>query len=174
MLKNYYRVLEPEMMTLCNGEKAVLRFLRPSDASRLYTFLHSLSFRSRRHLTAHPMDMKQITALCDTLDPSTLLRFVATTPDNAQLIAYLILHIDTDQANLKKFKAVGGEFLPGADCAVAIALVDKYRRSGVLEGLFNKAAAVGQMLGRSRTLYWHTYASSISGQLEPQPINAIG
>lgn len=171
MLKNYYRVLRPELLTLENGEKAVLRFLRPDDGALLYTFLESLAYSTRRHLMPHPVDPERIAHLCDTLDADNTLRLVATVDRDSRVIGYIQLHLDFTRADIRHYKAVGITVTPTIDCAVTFAVPTEYKRLGVLDGLYQKASAIGRMLGRDRTLYWHTYACPMVSL--PVPVSSV-
>ena len=141
---------------LRSGEPLTLRPLRADDAARFAEYLGSLSAQTRARYGPHPFDAQTARAICASLDPTDILRIVATIPRVAEerMIAYVLLKMGVLEADRQRYEKLDILLEPDTDCTLAPSVADDYQDQGVGSLMMQHILRVAPKLGRRRIVLW--------------------
>ncbi|HZO87999.1 MAG TPA: GNAT family N-acetyltransferase [Chthonomonadaceae bacterium] len=152
--------LAPELLTatarLPSGETMVMRPLRSDDAARFGEYLCGLSEQTRARYGPHPFDQATADAICAALDPTDILRMVATVPRDGgeRIIAYILLKLGVRESDGRRYAALGLTLDPATDASLAPSVADDYQNRGVGSAMMRHLLQVARKLGRKRIVLW--------------------
>jgi GNAT superfamily N-acetyltransferase len=141
---------------LPSGERIRMRLLRPDDAVRLGEYFAGLSAETRARYGPHPFDQATADAICDALDPTTLLRLVATVPREGGewIIAYMLLKWGVLDEDRPRYAERGMPLDPATDCALAPSVADDYQNRGVGSVMMAHLLRSARQRGRRHVVLW--------------------
>jgi diamine N-acetyltransferase len=141
---------------LPSGEQIVIRPLRPDDAVRLGEYFAALSAPTRARYGPHPFDQATADAICAGLDPTTLLRLVATVPREGgeRIIAYMLLKLGVLEQDQRRYAERGVPLDPATDCTLAPSVADDYQNRGVGSVMMARLLRSARQMGRRRVVLW--------------------
>jgi GNAT superfamily N-acetyltransferase len=139
-----------------SGEHITLRPLQPDDAVRLGAYFAGLSAETRARYGPHPFDQATADTICATLDPSDILRLVATVPHDSEerIIAYFLLKHGLWDKDRQRYEQLGIALNPETDCTFAPSVADDYQNGGVGSLMMSHVLRVAAILGRTRIVLW--------------------
>lgn len=150
----------PDFMTssaqLRTGVPITLRPLRTDDAERLIEYFGSLSAQTRARYGPHPFDEQTARSVCASLDPSDILRMVASVSHNGEerLVAYVLLKMGVLDADRQRYEKLGIPLDPDGDCTLAPSVADEYQDQGIGSLMMQHLLEVAPRLGRRRMVLW--------------------
>lgn len=141
---------------LRSGEPVVLRPMQADDAGRFGDYLRGLSAETRARYGPHPFDQTTADAICATLDPTAILRMVATIGqgDEERIIAYMLLKQGVLEADRQRYDALGIPLDDATDCTLAPSVADAYQNQGIGSLMMRHLLQAAQKLGRQRVVLW--------------------
>jgi diamine N-acetyltransferase len=141
---------------LRSGEPLTMRPLRAEDAVRFGEYLGSLSEQTRARYGPHPFDLATANRICATLDPTDILRLVATIPGvgGERMIAYVLLKMGVLEEDRERYENRGIPLSSDADCTLAPSVADDYQNQGVGSLMMLHVLEVTRKLGRRRIVLW--------------------
>src|SRR5689334_3783643 len=121
------RGLEVATAPLRDGTTIRVRPLQADDRLRLGEYFASLSAVTRSLYSPHSFDQSTADAICKGLDPSVMLRLVATVPrgEDERIIAYFLLTRAPRPEDAARYQALGIPLGPG-DGALAPSVADEF------------------------------------------------
>ena len=143
-------------VALRSGELVTLRPLRADDARRFGAYLRGLSEETRARWAPHPFDQATADVLCATLDPTDILRMVATVGQEGEesVIAYTLLKRGVLEADRQRYEALGIALEDATDCTLAPSVADTYQNQGVGSLMMQHLLNAVRILGRQRVVLW--------------------
>jgi diamine N-acetyltransferase len=141
---------------LTSGERIVIRPLRPDDAVRLGEYFAGLSAPTRARYGPHPFDQATADAICAALDPTALLRLVATVSREGgeRIVAYMLLKLGVLEQDQRRYAERGMPLDPATDCTVAPSVADDYQNRGVGSVMMAHLLRSARQMGRRRAVLW--------------------
>jgi GNAT superfamily N-acetyltransferase len=141
---------------LPSGERIRMRLLRSDDAVRLGEYFAGLSVQTRARYGPHPFDQATADAICAALDPTTLLRMVATVPREGgeRIIAYMLLKLGVLEKDEQRYAERRMPLDPATDCTVAPSVADDYQNRGVGGVMMTHLLRSARQMGRRRVVLW--------------------
>jgi diamine N-acetyltransferase len=141
---------------LRSGEPMIMRPMRTDDAARFREYLDSLSEQTRARYGPHPFDPETANRICATLEPTDILRLVATIPGDGgeRIIAYVLLKMGVLDADQERYENLGIPLSPDSDCTLAPSVADAYQNQGVGSLMKRHVLEVTRALGRRRIVLW--------------------
>jgi GNAT superfamily N-acetyltransferase len=142
--------------SLPSGEQIIIRPLQGDDAARFGEYLLSLSAATRARYGPHPFGQATADAISATLDPTDILRMVATVPRKGEerLIAYILLKMGVLDSDRQRYENLGIPLDPTTDCTLAPSVADDYQNQGVGSVMMRHLLQVAARLGRKRVVLW--------------------
>jgi ribosomal protein S18 acetylase RimI-like enzyme len=142
--------------SLRSGQPVLLRPLQAHDAGRFGDYLCGLSAETRARYGPHPFDQATADAICGTLDPTDILRMVATIGQGAEekIIAYVLLKLGVLEADRQRYEVLGIALDDTTDCTLAPSVADAYQNQGIGSLVMRHLLQVAQKLGRQRVVLW--------------------
>jgi GNAT superfamily N-acetyltransferase len=142
---------------LRSGEEATMRPLRPDEPARFGDYLLGLSPETRARYGPHPFDRVTAESICATLDPTDILRMVATIPHDGdqRIIAYTLLKLGVLEGDAQRYTQLGIPLNPDTDSTVAPSVADDYQNQGVGSLMMRHVIACTRRLGRQRIVLWY-------------------
>jgi GNAT superfamily N-acetyltransferase len=140
-----------------SGETITLRLLEPGDSDALGVYLTGLSERTRARYGPHPFDQTTADAICASLDPTDMLRVVATAPGGAgreRIIAYILLKLGVHEDDRLRYEALGIPLDPQRDATLAPSVADDYQDQGVGSVMMAPVLNAARGLSRTRIVLW--------------------
>jgi GNAT superfamily N-acetyltransferase len=150
----------PSLLTtplrLPNGQRALVRLQRPTDAWLLTRYFTSLSAATRNCYGPHAFNYETACQLCATIDYHHTLRFIATTDadHSGQIIAYFILRLGVLENDRKRYAALGITLHDEEDTALAPSVADAYQSHGIGSLVMPHLLDAARRLGRQRIALW--------------------
>jgi diamine N-acetyltransferase len=116
--------------TLNNNRQVLIRLLQPRDKENLLSYFTSLSPETRKRFGPHPFDAHTVHQICTNLTNDDTQRYIAYTPDEKQIVAYMLVKegvLDNDAKRLNTY----GISTNGNECTFAPSIADAYQSSGL-------------------------------------------
>jgi diamine N-acetyltransferase len=141
---------------LRSGAPVTLRPMRAGDAARFGEYLGGLSEQTRARYGPHPFDPATAARICATLDPTDILRLVATIPVDGgeRIIAYVLLKLGVLEEDRRRYEELGIRLDPDTDCTLAPSVADDHQNQGVGSLMMRHLLGVTRKLGRRRIVLW--------------------
>jgi diamine N-acetyltransferase len=141
---------------LPSGEQIVMRPLRPDDAVRLGEYFAGLSAQTRARYGPHPFDQATAEAICAALDPTEIVRMVATVSPKGgeRIIAYMLLKLGVLEKDQRRYAEQGMRLDPATDCTLAPSVADDYQNQGIGSMMMAHLLQLARRLGRRRVALW--------------------
>jgi diamine N-acetyltransferase len=141
---------------LRSGEPLTMRPMRADDAARFAAYLGSLSEQTRARYGPHPFDPETAARICATLDPTDILRLVATIPGagGERVIAYVLLKMGILEEDRQRYEDLGIPLSPDTDCTLAPSVGDGYQNQGIGSLMMRHVLDAARKLGRRRMVLW--------------------
>ena len=142
--------------SLPTGERVTMRPMRSDDSIPFGAYLDSLSADTRSRYGPHPFNQETADAICATLDPSDILRMVATIPHNGEerVIAYILLKLGIHEDDGRRYKELGIPLAPDTDVTLAPSVADDYQNQGLGSLMMRHIIGIASRLGRQRIVLW--------------------
>ena len=142
-------------LALRSGGGATLRCLRDGDAELLGAYFAHLSPRTRDLYGPHRFDQETADRLCtETRTDTEVVRFVVTVADDdgARIIAYFIVGLRMQDADVKRYAARGTPLDDRTDAYLAPSVSDAYQDTGVGSAVMAHLVPWLRGLGRRRLM----------------------
>jgi GNAT superfamily N-acetyltransferase len=142
---------------LPSGQEILIRPLRPNDGGRFGEYLLGLSEQTRARYGPHPFDQETADQICAALDPTDILRLVATVPGDGgeRVIAYFLLKMGVLEFDRRRYEERGLPLDPDTDCTFAPSVADDYQNQGIGSRMLRHILQVTPSLGRRRIVLWY-------------------
>jgi len=142
--------------TLRSGERITMRPLRPDDAIRFSAYLAGLSAQTRSRYGPHPFDRATADTICSALDPTDILRMIATVPSagDERIISYVLLKNGVLDQDRERYTALGIPLDPATDGTLAPSVADDYQDQGVGSTMMGHLLHVARAIGMKRIVLW--------------------
>ena len=142
--------------TLRSGEPITMRPLQAGDSARFGDYLCGLSAATRARYGPHAFDQETADAICATLNPTELLRMVATVrgEGDERIISYVLLKLGVLEVDRQRYEALGIPLDPDTDSTLAPSVADDYQNQGVGSLMMQHILHCARQLGRRRVVLW--------------------
>lgn len=128
-------LLASSTVTLADGLALVMRPLLKSDREKFGEFLSSLSLATNRLYQPHPLTSEAAQTICENLDYTAQLPYVAVTP-NGTITAYFLFDFQHSEPEFARYKGYGVTIDSTQDCRFAPVVADAYQGKGLGAAVF--------------------------------------
>ena len=140
------------ILALRTGERVAVRPVLAGDKEGLGDLFLSLSSATRRVYGPHPFDRETARRLCETIDESVTLRFVAAVDDGRaapRIIGYMILTRELGAGDLSRY----GDRIRRERCAAfAPVIADAYQNQGLGTRMARHVLACARQIGLEQVI----------------------
>lgn len=138
-----------------SGETITLRPMRADDSARFGEYVCGLSEATRSFYGPHPFTQETAEAICATLDPNDILRFVATIPraDDERIIAYFLLKQGVLKDDVERYEK-RLPLDPATDATLAPSVADDWQEQGLGSRMMQHVLQAAAKLGKKRVVLW--------------------
>lgn len=143
-----------EIISLASGERIVFRPLKREDSALLADYFMTLSADTRKRFAPHPFTTEQADILCAEIDYGKVVRLLAVTDNVHQprAVSYVILTLEVDDVDEKRYRSRGMDFARGSVCSIAPSVADDYQGRGLGTMAMARALALARRLGRKQAI----------------------
>lgn len=143
-----------EHVMLPSGESITIRLLEPTDAPKLTAYFNGLSEQTKSYFAPHSFIEETVRHICKTLNPSEIVRLVATSANDQKIIAYTLLLSGATPSDMARYEALSMPIDTETDYSIAPSIADAYQSRGLGNHLMSKALAVARVMNKQRIILW--------------------
>jgi GNAT superfamily N-acetyltransferase len=143
-----------ELITLPSGESIAIRLLEPIDAPKLTAYFNGLSEQTKQYFAPHSFIEETVRHICSTLNPSEIVRLVATLADGQTIIAYTLLLSGATPSDTARYEALGIPVNTKTDYSIAPSIADAYQSLGLGNYLMSKVLEIARATNKQRIILW--------------------
>ena len=136
-----------------DGSRFVARPLLATDAESLGVYFDNLSESVRGMYGPHPLNTEHARILCDELDHTKLLPFLAIM-ESGEIGAYFLVHIGVRDGDRKRYIEHGHPLVEHECCTLAPCVADAWQELGLGSAMLPHVTSSIKRLGRQRLVLW--------------------
>lgn len=136
-----------------DGSPFVARPLLATDAGSLGVYFDNLSQSVRSMYGPHALNAEHARVLCDELDYTRLLPFLAII-ESGEIAAYFLVQLGVREGDRNRYVEHGHPLVDDDCCTIAPCVADAWQERGLGSALFPHVAMSMKQLGRQRLVLW--------------------